>query len=207
MPQTQWPSLPQQSQWPPLSPNASTLKADPSDGSAISQAYRTSGPFASSEAFAAYDFTGDAMRTHVRKKLAPSVPRRRLRIPLRTFRGFIDARGERSFRLIMLRCDRFTVQRRIRSWICKWFDLLADGRHDEAVALLDEPNCYGVCWSGSQIVGEITEAYRVGTSSGRDSRKPSLQPDCRHRRRSALARLSDRRGFPRRARCAAQRRV
>lgn len=63
----------------------------------------------------------------------------------------------------MLRCDRFTAQRRIRSWICKWIDLLADGRHDEAAALLDEPNCYGVCWSGSQIVGEITEAYRVGT--------------------------------------------
>ena len=43
-----------------------------------------------------------------------------------------------------------------------WFRLLASGRWDEASAMLDEPNCYGIRWTPAEIRHALDLAYGPG---------------------------------------------
>jgi hypothetical protein len=45
----------------------------------------------------------------------------------------------------------------------RWFDLLAEGRFDDACAMLDEPNCYGIRWTPEKIVSVVEHTFRPGS--------------------------------------------
>ena len=47
----------------------------------------------------------------------------------------------------------------ILDWVTAWFDLLAEGRIDEACARLDEPNAYGRRWSAGQVSAAVDETF------------------------------------------------
>lgn len=46
--------------------------------------------------------------------------------------------------------------------IRNWFRLLAAGRWDEAIAMVDEPNSYGIRWTPLQIRHALDQTYAPG---------------------------------------------
>jgi hypothetical protein len=49
------------------------------------------------------------------------------------------------------------VERSFRTFVQQWFRVLADGQWSAAIAMLDEPNSYGVRWSEVQIRNALDE--------------------------------------------------
>ena len=59
----------------------------------------------------------------------------------------------------MFGCSQTNAHEAILAWITNWFDLLAQGRIEEACARIDEPGTYGRLWSAEQIVAAMDEAF------------------------------------------------
>jgi hypothetical protein len=51
----------------------------------------------------------------------------------------------------------------IREFVREWTKLLAQERLEEACALLDEPNCYGLVWTPERILEVVHDTFSPGT--------------------------------------------
>lgn len=45
------------------------------------------------------------------------------------------------------------------TFVAQWFELLAHGDTDAAIARLDEPNCYGITWTAAAIANVLAETF------------------------------------------------
>ena len=54
-------------------------------------------------------------------------------------------------------------QNDILPFVKNWMRLLAEQRTEDACALIDEPNCYGVTWSSDRIRQIVTETFSPDT--------------------------------------------
>ena len=62
--------------------------------------------------------------------------------------------------------------------IREWFRLLAAGRWEEASAMLDEPNCYGIRWTpGTHVMLSTTPMGRVVGSGSHIQGPQFTDPD------------------------------
>ena len=52
----------------------------------------------------------------------------------------------------------------ILAFVKEWMKLLADGRLEEACAVLDEPNCWGINWTPSLIRETISTTFSPDTA-------------------------------------------
>jgi hypothetical protein len=56
----------------------------------------------------------------------------------------------------------------VLEWARDWFDLLANGRLEDACARLDEPNHYGTVWTPESIVELVLDTFGPATIFGRE---------------------------------------
>jgi len=64
----------------------------------------------------------------------------------------------------MIQCTSADPTDAMLSFVREWFDLLAQGRFEEASVRLDEPNSYGVVWSADRLRMAAEEAFGPGST-------------------------------------------
>jgi hypothetical protein len=56
-----------------------------------------------------------------------------------------------------------TLEKDILEFAKRWMKLLADGQLEEACALLDEPNTYGIVWTAEKIREVVAATFNPGS--------------------------------------------
>ena len=64
---------------------------------------------------------------------------------------------------MVVRASAVGAEQALLAWVRAWLDLFADGRGDEACALLDEPNAYGVRWTANDVTDLVAATFSPGT--------------------------------------------
>jgi len=68
----------------------------------------------------------------------------------------------------MLHINSTNIEKEMIQFIQNWFDMIAEGKIDEACNKLDKPNCYGIKWTPEKIQDIIKDEFGLKTIFGHD---------------------------------------